>query len=159
MCMGAIAAYQNSKMQEYQAEYMADLEAENARLATRQGEAIDLQGNQERLQLYNSMKQARGTARTSYAAGGVVLGSGSSADYEADIADAYDLDSRNLNYDIASRKWQAQVQAANATNQASLYKAQASSYRATRAVSVLNGAFGDLGTTLSTAASVITLLA
>ena len=142
-----VSGVQNAKMQEAQAEYMAEMEAENAKTVARQAEALDLQGNQERAQLHGKMLQTKGEARASYAAGGVVLGAGSSADYEADIADTYDLDSRNLNYDIASRKWKLQVQANNAANQSALYKAQAGGYRSQQATSILSGTFNTVGNT------------
>lgn len=144
-----VSGVQNAKMQEAQAEYMAEMEAENAKTAARQAEALELQGNQERSQLHGKMLQTKGDARASYAAGGVVLGAGSSADYEADIADAYDLDSRNLNYDIASKKWKLQVQANNAANQSALYKAQAGGYKSQQTTSILSGIFNNIGNTAS----------
>ena len=130
------------------AEYQASLEEQNRKLALRQAEATEIQGNQERNQLRLRMLESRGSARNAYAAGGVVLGSGSSADYEADIADAYDLDSRNLEYDIASRKWKLQVEAANHASQASLYRAQAAGYRQSKTTSLLGGIFDTAGSTI-----------
>lgn len=147
--MSTVSGIQNAQMQEEQAEYMASVEAQNRKLALRQAEAVDVQGNQERASLRNSMLQTKGEARNAYAASGVVLGSGSSADYEADIADAYDLDSRNLEYDIASRKWKLQVEAANSATQASLYRAQASGYRSSRTTSLLGGLLGTAGNSAS----------
>ena len=130
------------------AEYQASLEEQNRKLALRQAEATEIQGNQERNQLRLQMLDAKGAARNAYAGSGVVLGSGSSADYEADIADAYDLDSRNLEYDIASRKWKLQVEAANHANQASLYRAQAGGYRQSKTASLLGGIFNTAGSTI-----------
>lgn len=135
------------------AEYQAALEEQNRRLALRQAEATEIQGNQERNQLRLQMLDAKGAARNAYAASGVVLGSGSSADYEADIADAYDLDSRNLEYDINSRKWQLQVEAANHASQASLYRAQAGGYRQSKTASLLGGIFNTAGSTLESGLS------
>ena len=135
------------------AEYQAALEEQNRRLALRQAEATEIQGNQERNQLRLQMLDAKGAARNAYAASGVVLGSGSSADYEADIADAYALDSRNLEYDINSRKWQLQVEAANHASQASLYRAQAGGYRQSKTASLLGGIFNTAGSTLESGLS------
>ena len=135
------------------AEYQADIANQNRKLALRQAEQTDIQGNQERTQLRLQMLDAKGEARNAYAASGVVLGSGSSADYEADIADAYDLDSRNLEYDIASRKWKLQVEAANYANQASLYNAQAAGYKSSKTTSLLGGIFNTTSSVLSSAAS------
>lgn len=153
--MSTVSGIQNAQMQEEQANYMAAVEEQNRKLALRQAEAIDVQGNQERASLRNSMLQTKGEARNAYAAGGVVLGSGSSADYEADIADAYDLDSRNLEYDIASRKWKLQVEAANSASQASLYRAQASGYRSSRTTTLLGGLFSTAGNSANALGSAV----
>ena len=139
--VGTVAGVQQA---EAQAEYMAEVEAENARTAARHAEAIKLQGNQEKLATYNKMMQTKGTGRAQYAAGNVVLGSGTPNDYEADIADAYDLDMRNLDYDIASRSWQSQVQAVSSANQAANYRAQAEAYGQQKTGSLLSGSIGTL---------------
>lgn len=150
---GTVSDMQQAEAAAKQAEFMAGIEEENARLAGRNAEAIGLQGNQERLQLRNRMLQQKGSGRAAYAAGGVVLGSGSAADYEADIADAYDLDKRNLDYDIKSRQWQMRVQSTNASNQASIYRAQAKGYRDQKGASLLSGVFGTAGNALSAGVS------
>jgi hypothetical protein len=143
--VSTVAGVQQAQQQQAQAEYMASVEEKNAKLAARQAEQIGLQGDQERQQLRTKMLLASGQARSSYAANGVVLGRGSAADYEADIADAYDLDSKNLDYDIAMRQWKLRVEAGNATDQASLYKAQASAYQQSQTTSLLSGMFNTVG--------------
>lgn len=141
---GTVAGVQQAEAQKAQAEYMAEVEAENARTAAKHAEAIKLQGNQEKLATYNKMMQTKGTGRAQYAAGNVVLGSGTPNDYEADIADAYDLDMRNLDYDIASRSWQSKVQAVSSANQAANYRAQAEAYGQQKTGSLLSGSVGTL---------------
>lgn len=141
---GTVAGVQQAEAQKAQAEYMAEVEAENSRIAARNAEAIKLQGNQEKLATYNRMMQTKGTGRAQYAAGNVVLGSGTPNDYEADIADAYDLDMRNLDYDIASRSWQSKVQAVSSANQAANYRAQAEAYGQQKTGSLLSGSVGTL---------------
>lgn len=148
-----VAGVQQANQAADAAKYQADLAEQNQRLALRQAEQTDLQGNQERNQLRLQMLDAKGEARNAYAASGVVLGSGSSADYEADIADAYDLDSRNLEYDIASRKWKHQVEAANYASQAALYNAQAAGYKSSKTTSLLGGIFNTTSSVLGSAAS------
>lgn len=155
--VGTVSGVQNVEMQKAQAEYMADIEAENSRLAARNAEAIKLQGNQEKLATYNKMMQTKGTGRTQYAAGNVVLGSGTPNDYEADIADAYDLDMRNLDYDIASRSWQSKVQAVSASNQAALYRTQAKAYGQQKTTSLLSGTLGTLSKVGNSASGVVKL--
>ena len=84
-------------------------------------------------------------ARTGYASQGVVLGSGVAADYEADIAEVYSLDSANLEYDIASRQWQKRVEGVNLTNQSNMYARQAASLDAARGPTLLGGIFSTIG--------------
>lgn len=113
-----------------QAEYQAKIEEENAKIAAQSAEANKLQANQKRLALFNQMQQTQGRMRSDFAGRGVVLGSGTPNDYEMDLADAYDMDKRNLEYDVATRTWQYQVQAHGHRQQAALYNAQAKGARA-----------------------------
>ncbi len=151
--LGTVANMQNNQMQSDMAAYLAAREEVNGVLAARQGEHIDLQANQDRLQLRNKMMQTQGDARASFAARGVVLGSGTPNDYEADIADAYDLDSRNLEYDVAMKKWKYQVEAANHFAQAGIYRNQSSAYQSAKSASLLGGMFGTAGSAMSGIAS------
>jgi len=122
---GVQQAEQNAAIAEYQAKVADD----NAKIASQSAEANQLQGNQKRLALMQQMQQMQGHVRTDFAARGVVLGSGTPNDYEADLADSYDMDRRNLEYDIATRSWQYKVQASEQTQQANMYRAQADAYR------------------------------
>jgi hypothetical protein len=87
----------------------------------------------------------------------VVLGSGSASDMEADIADAYDLDRRNLDYDIATKQWQAKVDAVNYANSAQLYSAQAAAYGQQKKTGIISGALDTVSKTVSTGASLFSL--
>lgn len=153
-----VAGIQNAEMQESQAEYQAEIAEQNAKRAGRQAEAVELQGNQKRAALLRESQQRLGTARAGYAAGGVLLGAGTAAEYEADNANAYDLDSRNLEYDIASEKWQLQMEASNHTNQAQLYRMQADAYAQQKPMTALGGAIQTIGNTASAALSVASTL-
>lgn len=149
MCLGVFAlvggiistigAVQQAEEDRAMAEFYAEQEAENARLARREAEAIKVAGLQEQSQLHQSMLTKQSSTRSSFAASGVVLGAGSVLDYEADIADAYDSDSRNLQYDIASREWQKKVVAANATDQSNMYRAQEKAAQRRKGTSLLTG--------------------
>jgi hypothetical protein len=147
--VATVAGVQEAKNRQAEAEYMAEVQEKNAKLAARQAEQVGMQADNERQQLRNRMLLASGQARSSYAANGVVLGAGSAADYEADIADAYDMDSRNLEYDVAMRQWKLKVEAGNATDQASLYRAQASAYQSSQTTSLLSGMFNTGANTLN----------
>ena len=146
--LATVSAVQQAEAAQEQAGFQASIERENAKLAALEAENINLQANQDRQQLRLKMLASKGEARASYAAGGVVLGSGSAADYEADIADAYDLDKRNLNYDVAQKQWQAKVQSINASNQASLYAAQAHGFGQQKATAALSGVFNTVTDTV-----------
>lgn len=99
----------------------------NARAAMRHAENIDLQADQERLQLRLKAQQAVGKQRAKTAASGFVLGQGTSNQQVGDLASAFSLDMKNLNYDIASRVWQQKMKSAEYQNQANAYKASAKS--------------------------------
>lgn len=152
--MGTIGSVQQAEQQKQMADFQAEQEAENARLARKEVEAIKVQGDQEKQQLRQKMLLQRSSARTGFAASGVVLGAGSTLDYEADIADAYDMDSRNLDYDIKSRQWQARVGAVNAMDQSRMYRRQASAAESSKGTSLMGGIFNTIGDTASTAISV-----
>lgn len=137
--VSTVGGVQQAEQQRQQADFLARQEEENARLARREAEAIKVMGDQERSKLRLQMLDQQAAGRTGYAAGGVVLGSGTTLDYEADIADAYDLDVRNLEYDIASRRWKKQVEATNASDQARMYRMQAKSASSNKTMSLLGG--------------------
>lgn len=149
-----VTATQQAEQQEAMAEYQADMELRNARIAAIRAEKIDMEADQKRAALVRESQQTLGTARTGYAASGVVLGSGVTLDYEADVADVLDLDMRNLNYDVKSQQWQQRVQATNAGNQSLLYRAQAKGYRDSQTGNILGGVFKTTSSTLGTALGV-----
>lgn len=153
--LATVSAVQQAEAAQEQAEFQAKIEAENARLAAIEAEDIELQANQDRAQLRLKMLASRSEGRTGFAAGGVVLGSGTAAEYEADIADAYDLDKRNLNYDVAQKRWQAKMQSVSASNQSSLYAAQASGFGQQKVSSIIGGVFKTTADTVGVAASAL----
>jgi hypothetical protein len=145
--VGTVGAVQQAEQQKAMADFQAEQDAENARLARKEAEAIEVMGNQEKLQLRQKMLAQKSSGRVGFASGGVVLGSGTTLDYEADIADAYDSEARNLDYDIKSRKWQKQVQAANATDQSAMYRAQARAAERSKTTSLFSGIFNTFSDT------------
>ena len=157
--LGTVSSVQQAEAQKRQAEFLAQQAEENARLSNRRAENIELQANQKRAALLMESQQRRGAARAGFAANGVVLGSGVTADYEADIANAYDLDLKNYNYDVASQAWQAKVQGVNEANSAALYRAQAEMYGQQKTSSLLGGLIGTAGSALGGMFSMATGLA
>ncbi len=140
-----VTGVQASKNAQAQADYMEEIEEENARIADAQAQALSLQADQEYVALRQKMLANRAAGRNAYAAGGVVLGSGSAANFEADIADAYDLDAKNLDYDVAGRVWQTQMSGRNAANQAKLYGMQSDAFGSQAIYSGIGGAMSTVG--------------
>lgn len=152
---GVVSTVMSAQQTEYQAsmaKQQAEMEERNAKLAAIRAEKIDMEANQKRASLLRESQQTLGTARTGYAASGVVLGSGTTLDYEADVADVFDLDMRNLEYDVKSQQWQQRVAATNSANQAALYRAQAKGYESSKTGTILSGAWK---TTMDTIGSAI----
>ena len=151
--VATISGIQQAKQQEANAKYQADVAEANARLANREGERIDLQADQKRAALQRDRLAKIGAARAGYAANGVVLGNGTVLDYEADVAQTYDLDLANLNYDVANQKWQKRVQAQNYQSQANASRATAKAYGQQATYTGIGGAISTLGDAVSAGAS------
>lgn len=143
--LGAVAQRRQIEAQEEQANFYAQQNAENARLARREAEAIGIMAEQEEQALFRRAAAQKAAARTGYAAQGVVLGTGTSLDYEADVADAYSADSLNLRYDIESRKWQKRVEAVNYSDQSRMFSHQANVLASSKTPSLISGVFSTIG--------------
>lgn len=152
--VGTVSAAQQADQQEALAKSQAQIEEQNALMANRRAQRLDMEADQRRVALLRESQQTLGTARAGYAAGGVVLGSGVTLDYEADVADVFDLDMRNLDYDVKSQQWQQRVQATNYSNQALMYRTQAQNYADSKTGIILKGAFETTADTVKTAFSV-----
>lgn len=126
--ISASAATAQAFQQKRQDKANAKISEANANAALRHAYNIDRQADQERLQLRLKALQKIGQTRAGTAASGFLLGSGTANSKEADIASAFDLDMRNLNYDIASRVWQQKMRSAEYRNQASAYRAGAKGF-------------------------------
>ena len=142
------SSVQTSRSQRMMAEYQEDVAKTNAALASRQADNIGIQADQKRQALLRRMQQQRGTARAQYAAQGVVLGSGTVLDYEADVAEAYDLDLRTLNYDVENQQWQVKMQGAGYMNQANVLSMQADAYQKQGVMSGIGGLLSGVGSAM-----------
>jgi len=130
---------------EAMAEYQQKIAENNAEMAARHARNIERQADQKRNALNLQMQQRIGTARAQYASQGVVLGSGIVLDYEADIANAYDLDLKNLNYDTAMQAWQTKIQGINYKSQAQMYHAQGNMYEKQKTSGLISGSLNMVG--------------
>lgn len=153
--LSTIQAVQQADAQADAAKHQAEVEQQNARMSARRAERIGMEADQKRAALLREHQQALGTGRAGYAASGVVLGSGVTLDYEADVADMLDLDIRNLNYDVESQQWQHRVEAVNHRNQAAMYKAQEQGYKQKKTSALAGGIVSTVASTASTVGSMI----
>jgi len=144
----AYSSVQSSRSQRMMADYEEDVAKTNSALASRQAANLDIQADQKRLSLLRRMQQQRGAARSQYAAQGVVLGSGTVLDYEADVAEAYDLDLRNLDYDVKNQQWQVKMQGAGFANQANILSMQADAYQRQGVMSGMGGLLSGVGSAM-----------
>ena len=156
--IGTVSAVQQAENNKNQAEYQAEVAEANALLARRQAERIDLSADQRRAALLMDFQGNRGAARAGFAANGVVLGAGTGLDYEADLAQTYDLDLKNLNYDVENQKWQAKVEGASLEAQSGLYKMQSKAYGQQKITSGIGGVISTVGDTAKTVVSGIGML-
>ena len=129
----------------------ADQEEENAKLASQQAaNAVD-QGQAQKDALRLKMAEMRASGRTGYAASNVVLGSGSSAEYEGDLADRMQIDLDQIDTNTNLDVWKFKTQQADYLTQASITSsagnnAQTAGYW-NAGSSLLSGASSVAGTT------------
>jgi len=138
--LGTAAVY-TSEAQKHSAAYNSRIAEVNAKAAKDYANSIEAQGEWKHKKLATESLLEFGKARTSYAAAGVALGAGTPNDYEADIADAYELDSRQLDYDIQSQKYQALMQGADYYNQSKLHSLEASQAKSMMPINIMTGGF------------------
>ena len=126
------------------ADYQADLEEQNRLMYERQAQDIEAQGLLEKRNAALERQAQLGRLRASMGASGAAMNTGSSLLLEEDAAQTGMVESRELDYDIRTRAWQARLGAWNAGNQESLYRAQSSSARSGLPGSILGDVAGGL---------------
>jgi hypothetical protein len=118
---------------------------ENAKLASQQAaNAVD-QGQAQKDALRLKMAEMRGQGRTGYAASNVVLGSGSSAEYEGDLADRMQIDLDQIDTNTNLEVWKYKTQQADYLTQASVSNAAGSNAQ--------NAGYWNAGSSLLSGAS------
>lgn len=105
LTMNAIGTYNQGKAAESQADYAAQMAENNAQIANMQADNAITRGNaaieEQRLQV----NRMRGTGRANYAAGNIVLGSGSALDWEEDLDIGAEYDRRKMQYNSQLEAW------------------------------------------------------
>lgn len=122
--VGGYSAIASGNAANAAAQAAADQEAENAKIAQQQAnQAVD-QGEAQKDAIRLKLANMKAQGKTGFAAGNVLLGSGTPSDYESDIdyQARIDLDTIDTNTDLAV--WGHKAQATNALNNASVSAAQ-----------------------------------
>ncbi|UDQ99392.1 hypothetical protein AAEX28_04725 [Lentisphaerota bacterium WC36G] len=126
--VGAYGAYSASQQQaEFYKMQNQALAQNSAILDTQKANAKERAIQDQRL-LYNDYQQTKGTARATMSANNVVLGHGSSLDFESDLDFRYLADKQNMLYNQAMEQWQIEANKTNIGNQMNInsYAADAS---------------------------------
>jgi len=142
---GAYSQYQQGKAQQQAANYQADIEDRNAKLAMRQAEDATARGAQEELNLRRQTAKLKGSQIAAIGASGGDL-SGSAIDLLTDTAHQSELDAANIRYNSQRERWGYEVQASNHRGQANAYRAAASNAKKA-------GTMGAVGSLLTGATS------
>lgn len=102
----AVQTHRAGKKQDQQAQF-------NAAIAEEQAQDAITRGQEEEQNFRAQVRQRIGQARTSFAAQGVVVGEGSAADVEADLAYLGELDALQIRNNAAREAWGYRVEATN----------------------------------------------
>lgn len=143
---GAYGQYQQGRAEQAAANYQADIEDRNAKLAMRQAEDATARGAQEELNLRRQTEKLKGSQIASIGASGGDL-SGSAIDLLTDTAYQSELDAANIRYNSQRERWGYEVQASNHRSQANIYRASAANAKKA-------GTIGALGTVFTGASKV-----
>ena len=138
--LSAVGTYQSqtnqAKMQEKLAQsqaarldYEAKLNDRNASIIDIQQEQLQEQAKHEKISLSNRIALLRGEGRASFAASGVVLGTGSPFDWEIGVDEAERYDRDIIDYNTAWDAWSLSNKATGYRVQAGMLRSQAESTR------------------------------
>lgn len=108
-----------------QAKQQADAEAQvaknNAKIANYERGAEEIRKEEEIQNIRLRQAKIQAAGETGFAAGNIQLGEGTPLTWSMDVAEAAEADVRTAKYNSDMRDWALRQQAANATNQASIY--------------------------------------
>lgn len=138
--LSAYGTYHQSQATAASQEYQARIAENNAQAARAQMEVVTAKEALDKQELKRAVARQRATGRTGYAAGGVVLGTGSALKWELDLTNQEQSDLNILSYN-------AEVERRNLLNQANSYSSQATVNRMTAKDAKTAGVLGT-GTTL-----------
>lgn len=142
------------------AEYQAAISKNNAIIAENNAKVLEMRaqdaellGQLEKENLSRETGKLVGEGRTNYAAGNVLVGSGSALDWEADVASGMARDRLAIDRNVENTKWGFKVAAANERSQGGQSAAQAGLLESSAAGARAIGKSAQFGTLLSAASS------
>lgn len=118
---GMYAAWRGGKTLDYVAKQKAAIAEENRQMAQLSAESAYLQGQAQVAQLTYRAGQIKAKQRTAFAANGVVLGEGSSAETMASTDLMKEIDKRTAQMNAMSAAWGYKQQAIQASAQGGIY--------------------------------------
>lgn len=145
--MGAYGKLQQGKAAQQAAEYQAAVDEQNAKLADIQSADAETRGQIEREQIQLKARQVLGTGRTGYAAGNVMLDTGSPLTWEQDTAALAAQDVETSRHNTAMEKWGYQVEKTNALNSASMARASGKNAVKASKIGAVSSLLSSVGST------------
>ena len=118
----AYGAYQQGKAARNAARYNAQVAENNAKITEYQKADVARQAEDKKLEIRQYQAKLKAQGRTGYAAGNVALGSGSPADFEANIAELAEQDIMDTEYNKKQNIWGLNIEKQNYYSQANLLR-------------------------------------
>ena len=148
--IGVMGSIQQSRMQQQQAEYQADVARQNQKLAEQQASAERKAGYENMIAKRQETARLIGRQRAAAGASGVAVDVGSNLDLQADTASRGEIDAINLYNQGLDRGYNSEIQAWNYGSQAEAYDSQASAAGANGWMSAAGTALGGIASIGST---------
>ena len=148
--IGVMGSIQQSRMQQQQAEYQADVARQNQKLAEQQASAERKQGYENMIAKRQETAKLIGRQRAAAGASGAVVDFGSNLDLQADTAAQGEIDAINLYNQGLDRAYNSEIQAWNYGSQAEAYDSRASAAGSSGWMSAAGTALGGIASIGST---------
>lgn len=148
--IGVASSIQQSKAQQAQAEYQADVARENQKLAEQQASAQRREGYENMIAKRQETAKLIGRQRAAAGASGATVDVGSNVDLQADTASQGEIDAINLYNQGLDKGYNSEIQAWNYGSQASAYDSQASNSASSGWMNAAGTALGGIASIGST---------
>lgn len=121
---GIAGSRMQTKAAEQAAAYSAAVAANNAKIAEWQAQDAEQRGELAKDDLKRGVSKLKGTGRTAFAAGNVMIGTGSALDWEMDVAEESTLEELKIDHNTEMEAWGLRNQDTG-QNQANMMQYQA----------------------------------